>query len=1068
MLVGAKHVARLATRIHARAFRATKPPRAVTKTKKPYADLPSVHLRPDGTPAPPLEEWWASDARTAGELRRGESGIVDALVREARVEEDEPKKSRKKKAVEEDAPPKKSRKKAPELVEDERPKRVSRKKAKEDATPPQKPRKRPKVATDPDEPKGGLPREVLDNLNRFPHCVLFTRVGKFYESYFDQAYEVSRLLNIKLAFRKWDGRTIPFCGFPLQHIDKYLKVLVQQHRRFVALCEEFPRWSPAGVVSFDRRVARVVTPGTLIDESFLNQYENNYLLAISQLSEPGEVGLAWIDVSTGEFYSKPATYEVLRDELARINPREIVLHKALEAQKPPLLEQALAEEPHCVSYITPSADEQQRDTPVDTSASLLDSTEAEQEQLDDALSITPVDDVITEEDTARFPSLAEFTAQERAAIALLTTYLHANLLEHMPKLTVPAREGAAARMQIDSHTIKALEIRESIRDGGVKGSLLSVVKRTSTSSGTRLLARWLCSPSTSIPEITARQALVAFFYARDHFRADLVAALASSEDAGRIVQRFLLGRGDAGDLHAVNLTIRVWAALKARIAQERRQEAAERGVGFADAEWTSLDALMARMADLQELSDHIDGALKQRDPGRDSVVVDSDDPDGEVLGADARKVAWKVGNNNWTIKPEFSEKIMSLHETLEELLRKREQLEADLQLQYDASSLTLRSSPSHGNHVHLLRAKRDRKRIDENPEFIGIAESGTTKSYFYQGWAQLGGQIFETTNTLMIAEKEAFESLRMEVNSHAPQLRRNARILDELDVTLAFANLAKEMSFVRPVLTEDPVYEVINGRHPTVELGLLTNGRVFTPNTLKLTPTSRLHIITGPNMAGKSTLLRQTALISVLAQTGSFVPADSAIIGIVDKLFSRVGSKDDLFHDRSTFMVEMLETAEILQRATPQSLVIMDEVGRGTTVKDGLAIAFATVHHLLAANECRALFATHFHEVTDMLGYSTDAAAQGIFSSVGFFCTDVDETDDGHFAYNYRVRPGVNRDSHGLKVAQLAGMPQSAVTVARDALTWLKTRKEDPSSNATELNLLGQSLINGERSDSNL
>ncbi|KAJ6574843.1 muts domain V-domain-containing protein [Mycena capillaripes] len=930
---------------------------------------------------------------------------------------------------------------------------------------PQKPKKRPK--TEPDEaalclsagklaPKGGLPREVLDNLDRFPHCVLLTRVGKFYESYFDQSYEVARLLNIKLTYRKWDGRSIPFCGFPLQHIDKYLKVLVQQHRRFVALCEEFPRYrdGASGVVVFDRRVARVVTPGTLIDESFLNQYENNYLLAISQRPDAREVGLAWIDVSTGEFYSKPATYDVLRDELARIGPREIVLDKSLELEKPLQLGHVLAEEMHCVSYITPSIDADEVpvvDAPV---------VQAKQDDSEDALSATPVDDVT--EDVARFPSLTEFTSQERAAITLLTTYLHANLLDHMPKLTMPAREGSAARMQIDSHTIKALEIRESIREGGVKGSLLSVVKRTSTSSGTRLLARWLCSPSTSISEINARQALVAFFHDRDHFRADLVAVLAGAEDAGRIVQRFLLGRGDPGDLHAVNTTIHVWTALRTRIVQERKQEAleaAERQVAFEDAHWTSLDALVTRMSDLHELSTRIGGALKQRDPGRDTTVIEDDEPD---IGSDIPKAGWKVGNNNWTIKPEFSEKLLALHAILEELIKRREKLQADLQLQYDAPSLTLRSSPAHGMHVHLQKAKRDRKKISQDPDFVSIAESGTTKSFFYQEWAQLGGQIIETTNALITAEKEAFESLRMEVNSHASQLRRNARILDELDVTLAFANLAKEMSFVRPVLTEDPVYQVTNGRHPTVELGLLTNGRVFTPNTVKLTPASRLHVITGPNMAGKSTLLRQTALIAVLAQTGSFVPADSATIGVVDKLFSRVGAKDDLFHDRSTFMVEMLETAEILQRATPQSLVIMDEVGRGTTVKDGLAIAFATVHHLVSANQCRALFATHFHEMTDMLGYSSNATPKGIFNNIGFFCTD-----DGHFAYSYRIRPGVNRDSHGLKVAQLAGMPQSAVAVAQDALTWLKTRKEDPSSNAAELNSLGQSLMAGARSESN-
>ncbi|KAJ7786042.1 muts domain V-domain-containing protein [Mycena metata] len=1082
-MLAARHAARLAARIPCRGgFHVAAPLRAVTKTKKAYADLPNGHLRPDGTFAPPLEEWWAGD--------EGRSARSPIIVEQevAASEEAEPapptKRRRTKKAADgqdasgkgaelaegDDAPvPKKrSRKKTVEPVDDNdappRPKRV-RKKPTDDATPVTKPRKRPRP--DPDAeggqaPKGSLPREVQDNLDRFPHCILLTRVGKFYESYFSQAYEVSRLLNIKLAHRKWDGRSIPFCGFPLQHIDKYLKVLVQQQRRFVALCEEFPRFSASGAVAFDRRVARVVTPGTLIDESFLNQYENNYLLAISQRPDAAEVGLAWIDVSTGEFYSKAATYDVLRDEVARIGPREIVLDKAFELHKPAQLESVLAEEVHCVSYITPSAGEENARVESDAPVPL----EVEQADSQNTLSATPVDDVT--EDTTRFPSLSEFTVHERAAITLLTTYLHANLLDHMPKLTVPAREGSATRMQIDSHTIKALEIRESIREGGVKGSLLSVVKRTSTTSGTRLLARWLCSPSTSIPEISARQALVAFFHDRDHFRADLVAAIASAEDAGRIVQRFLLGRGDAGDLHAVNSTIHVWAALKARILQERQQEAleaAERQVAFEDAQWASLDALMARMSDLQELSHRIGAALKQRDPGKDaSVGVDSEDVDSEAsIGSDMPRAAWKVGNNNWAIKPEFSEKLMSLHAILDELMKRREQLEADLQLQYDAVSLTLRSSPAHGMHVHLLKAKRDQRKINQNPEFVSIAESGTTKCYFYQEWAQLGAQIIETTQALVTAEKEAFKSLRMDVNGRSPQLRRNARIVDELDVTLGFANLAKEMNFVRPVLTEEPVYDVTDGRHPTVELGLLTNGRVFTPNTVKLTPTSRLHIITGPNMAGKSTLLRQTALIAVLAQTGSFVPAESATLGIVDKLFSRVGAKDDLFHDRSTFMVEMLETAEILQRATAQSLVIMDEVGRGTTVKDGLAIAFATVHHLIAENRCRALFATHFHEVTDMLGYSMDTPAGGIFSNIGFFCTDVDGTDDGHFAYSYRIRPGVNRDSHGLKVAQLAGMPETAVIVARDALTWLKSRKEDPSSSAVELNSLGQSLLTGVR-----
>jgi len=252
-----------------------------------------------------------------------------------------------------------------------------------------------------------------------------------------------------------------------------------------------------------------------------------------------------------------------------------------------------------------------------------------------------------------------------------------------------------------------------------------------------------------------------------------------------------------------------------------------------------------------------------------------------------------------------------------------------------------------------------------------------------------------------------------------------------------------------------------NGRHPTVELGLLDAGRVFTPNSVTLSSESRLHVITGPNMAGKSTLLRQTALIAIIAQTGSYVPADHAHIGIVDKVFSRVGAKDDLFRDRSTFMVEMLETAEILRSATWRSLVIMDEVGRGTTVADGLAIAFATVNHLYHVNRCRSLFATHFHELADMLGFSANLDDSGqsepsAFPHIGFFCTDVDEIEDERFAYSYRLRPGVNRDSHGLKVARLAGMPESAMDIAGEALRYLRSQKR--TGEGAQLRELGHVL----------
>ncbi|KIJ21566.1 hypothetical protein PAXINDRAFT_159644 [Paxillus involutus ATCC 200175] len=873
-----------------------------------------------------------------------------------------------------------------------------------------------------------LATEILTNLSRFPHCILLTRVGQFYESYFDQANEVARLLGIKLTSRVWDKQDVDMCGFPFMHLDKYLKVLVQQHKRFVAMCEEFPRYTHGQKPEFERRVVRVITPGTLIDEPFLNHFENNFLLSISAANpsdgEPGiqKAGLAWIDVSTGEFFTKTTSLEGLKDELARIGPREIVLTEELREQPSHPIRQLIEDEGNFLSYVVRSITDE---APVPRDATL-----------DEGLTVP-----------------LTYTPQESRAINILTTYLRANLLEHMPQLSTPNREGADERMQIDSHTIKALEIRESTREGGTAGSLLNVIKRTVTSSGTRFLARRLCSPSTSVKEIEARQSLVAFFYDRPDLREDIVRFLKDSEDASRIVQRFLLGRGEPKDLLAINQTIQVWTSIQKRMQLERKMWRSEQG-SIRDDNWSSIDALMTRITDLHELSARITLALQDVELTEPSP---NESADGDTF-VDEEKAAptSTYGTYRRTIRPEFSAQLIVLHNTLNNLLGRRKTLERALQLEYNAPSLTLRTNPAHGMHVHIGRAKRDQAKIKTSSLFVAISENASTSSYFYQSWSQLGGQIVETTVAITNTEKEIFNTLRDEVKAFSSQLRQNARIMDELDVTLGFANLATELKFIRPMIKEDATYKVTNGRHPTVELGLLTSGRVFTPNSVALEPNSRLHIITGPNMAGKSTFLRQTALIAILAQTGSFVPAEDAVVGVVDRLFSRVGAKDDLFRDRSTFMVEMLETAEILRRATPKSLVIMDEVGRGTTVKDGLAIAFATVHHLAVHNRCRALFATHFHELADMLSHSEDHHhGSGVFHEVGFFCTDVHETEDKFFTYSHRLRPGVNRDSHGLKVAQLAGMPESAVHLAKNVLRALQRQQHiDPA----QLSALGHEL----------
>ncbi|PFH54668.1 hypothetical protein AMATHDRAFT_72435 [Amanita thiersii Skay4041] len=887
-----------------------------------------------------------------------------------------------------------------------------------------------------DEPRNGLAIEVLENLRRFPHCLLLTRVGQFYESYFDQATEIAHLLNIKLTTRKWDGQRIYMCGFPLAHLDKHLKVLVQQNKRFVAMCEEFPRYSDSGNREFERRVVRIVTPGTLIDESFLNPFENNYVLALSSDADystsRNALGLAWMDVSTGEFFSKSSTYENLQDELARINPKEVVLEEHLRScsSHPVLL--ALAEENACISYVTsPSVHPEARETKMEVN-------------LQDSCLTSNCVGVTSFQST----SGTSLSVDELSSINILHTFLRANLLEYMPTVISPHQEVDYNRMQIDSHTIKALEIRESINEGGTKGSLMSAIKRTTTSSGTRLLTRWLCSPSTSLSEINARQSSVSLFFLRPHFRTDLVKMLRDTEDTGRIVQKFLLGRGDVSDLLALNRAISVWSSIKRRIYEEKQFEMREQPE-FNKDDWSSIVTLIARMPDLHFLFNRISNAIEETDgliegirPALphdqvSEVASESDAPTQMLPTGSSVSNVMRSGPGRWVIKQSFSEQIATLHREMRELLEQREYLERRLQTTHDTPFLSLRASPAHGFHVHLAKAKREQAKLNNSTEFVSIAESASTKCYFNKEWSQLGSRITETTTALNIAEKEAFDALRKEVNLSASSFRRGAQIIDEIDISLAFASIATEMNFVKPVLTSDLSYNVSNGRHPTVELGLLTSGRVFTPNSVDMTADSRLHIITGPNMAGKSTFLRQTALIAIMAQIGSFVPADSATIGIVDKVFSRIGAKDDLFHDRSTFMVEMLETADILRRATPRSLVIMDEVGRGTTVRDGLAIAFATVQHLSEANQCRALFATHFHELADMLGYRSNGIHELHPHHIRFYCTDVKETDDNQFTYTYRLRPGVNRDSHGLKVAQLAGMPPTAIQVAKNTLSWL-------------------------------
>ncbi|KAG8969288.1 DNA mismatch repair ATPase msh1 [Tulasnella sp. 425] len=624
-------------------------------------------------------------------------------------------------------------------------------------------------------PKTQLATDIIENLAKFPHCILLTRVGGFYESYFDQAIEVAQLLTIKLTTRSWGGGRVPMAGFPLAHLDRHLKRLVQGHQRFAAICEEFKR--PDG--SFERRVARVVTPGTLIDESFVNPFENNYLMAISSSSDTnGQMSMAWTDVATGEFFTQTVPQASLRDEIARIRPKEVVLRDTLRTIASHPIKEALAEESAAVSYIRSGA----QPLPLANGEDDLSTGEAE-------------------------------------AVALLTGFMKGSLLEHIPEeqelslLSRPTHETTTGRLQMDSHTIKALEIREELREGGISGSLMSVVKRTVTSSGTRLLERWLCSPSASASIITARQSLVAVFHRSPHFRSDIVTLLKQTEDATRIVQKFTLGKGDVDDLRAIRDTIRIWDALHNRIQAERPDTAAVSLSTQAVADWEALEAIASQMNSLLPLAERIDSALEDRELAqtRDSEGMEANTmvPDlslGEALEAEDSEILAPPGvgpTKTWTIKPKFSSKLTSLHRKLDKLYRQRSKLEDDLRERTGAQSLILNNSTIYGWHVRVPKAKDARKMSDiEELGLIEVSRSASSRTYFHGSWTTLGSSIADTEMAILDAERAAFTTLREEIKAVGSILRRNARIGDELDVATAFANLAVEMNFVRPTINE--------------------------------------------------------------------------------------------------------------------------------------------------------------------------------------------------------------------------------------------------------------------------
>ncbi|SDI78627.1 DNA mismatch repair protein MutS [Aliiruegeria lutimaris] len=794
-----------------------------------------------------------------------------------------------------------------------------------------------------------------------PEALLFYRMGDFYEMFFDDAVAAAAALDIALTKRgKHEGEDIPMCGVPVHAAEGYLLTLIRKGFR-VAVCEQMEDPAEAkkrGYKSVVRReVVRLVTPGTLTEDSLLEARRNNFLCAFAQVRD--SAALATVDISTGELRVGPCPLVRLGPELARLAPREVLLPDSEESGIRELVEESGA-------AVTPIA------------RSSFDSSGAET-RLKEAFGI------------ADLQAYGNFGRAELAALGAVVSYLEITQKGKLPLLRPPQRDIGGEVMQIDSATRRNLELTASL-SGGREGSLLSAIDRTVTAAGGRLLTRRISSPSCKIETVITRLDIVGGFVDDIDGCNRLRDALRKVPDMDRALSRLSLERGGPRDLAA----IRNGLGQAVDIAQVLR--------GFSDG-----DGLTPFIGDLEghdDIVERLDAALVAEPPLmlRDGGFIASgyDDELDEVR----------------TLRDEGRGVIASLQARYAEAT--------------GISSLKVKHNNVLGYFIETT-ATHAQKMLSAplSDSFIHRQTTANAVRFTTVELSELETRILNAGNRAQEIEKALFEGLRQEILRAAGEIGTAAAALAEIDVSTALADLARAENWCRPTVDESRDFDVVGGRHPVVELALKRDGKSFVANDCLLTAAqnaAHVRLLTGPNMAGKSTYLRQNALIALLAQAGSFVPAESAMIGLVSSLFSRVGASDDLARGRSTFMVEMVETATILNQADERSLVILDEIGRGTATYDGLSIAWATLEHLHAANRCRALFATHYHELTSLA-----AKLDGVENA-----TVAVKEWEGEVIFLHEVREGAADRSYGVQVARLAGLPASVVERARVVLDQLE------------------------------
>jgi len=805
------------------------------------------------------------------------------------------------------------------------------------------------------------------------NALLFFRMGDFYELFFDDAVRAAEILGITLTSRgEHDGEPIPMAGVPYHAAEGYLARLIKSGER-VAVCEQTETPAEAkkrGSKSIvNREIVRVVTPGTITEENLLPARQGQALIAVAFSSAGTEAAFAACDVSTGQFEIREFEPEMLAEMLGALPIKELLLTER-DADRP----------------LVRNAEEALR-PPVTYRPNSAASTKSGERLLKDAFKIAALD------------AFGVFSKIELAATGLLLDYLTLTQAGAEIRLDPPQRGARTSALAIDPATRASLEIDIAL-NGSRQGTLLATVDRTLTSPGARLLAARLARPETEASAISARHDAIAFFLANDHLRATLRSALKAAPDLERARSRIRLGRGGPRDLAAIASALK--AGEQAVAETTRAQTNPPELIDMA------LEALtLSNQPDLAALTQDLRTALAEdlptlaRDGGFIAAGWDAALDEARSLKADSRQII------------------------------------AELQTRYaeqtGISALKIKFNNVLGYFIDVTARHADPMMQAPLAEtFIHRQTLASNVRFSTAELSELAGKISRADDIAKGRELAIFETFCVRIESLSAPLSNAAYALAELDTATAGAEWASETGAVRPVLSEEPVFEADGLRHPVVEAALRKQGDGFTANDTNLDArgdgTPRLALVTGPNMAGKSTYLRQTCLAVILAQAGLYVPARSLTLGLADRVFSRVGASDDLSRGRSTFMVEMVETAAILTQATANSFVILDEVGRGTSTYDGLAIAWAAVEHLHNTNKCRALFATHYHELTGL--------AEDLPSATNLSLRAKEWKHELVFLHD--VQPGPADRSYGVQVARLAGLPARAVKRAEQVLKKLE------------------------------